>query len=171
MLEFKDLIRFEKKKEPDKKNQIVKGRFKIAKSDDDKRLAFGWANISLDVDGEELVDYQDEMIDPEDLENAAYNFVLKYRAGGEMHKQELKNRAVLVESIVFTEEKQKALGIPEGTLPVGWWIGFYVPDDDLWEKVKDGTYTMFSIEGSATRVEVDENGNPVETEETGEADD
>lgn len=66
--------------------------------------------------------------------------------------------ATLVESVVFTEEKQRAMGIPEGTLPVGWWIGFKVLDADVWEKVKDGTYSMFSIEGEAERVEVkDEN--------------
>ncbi len=46
------------------------------------------------------------------------------------------------------------MGIPEGTLPVGWWIGFQVTDADVWEKVKDGTYSMFSIEGEAERVEV-----------------
>lgn len=45
-----------------------------------------------------------------------------------------------------------AMGIPEGTLPVGWWIGFQVTDADVWEKVKDGTYSMFSIEGKAERV-------------------
>ncbi len=67
--------------------------------------------------------------------------------------------AVLVESVVFTEEKMKAMGIPEGTLPVGWWIGFFVTDDDVWEKVKNGTYPMFSIEGEAERVKVEDNEN------------
>ena len=66
--------------------------------------------------------------------------------------------AVLIESVVFTEEKMKAIGIPEGTLPVGWWIGFKVLDEDVWEKVKNGKYPRFSIEGEAERVEVD-NGN------------
>ena len=56
--------------------------------------------------------------------------------------------------IKLTEEKMAAMGIPEGTLPVGWWIGFQVTDADVWEKVKDGTYSMFSIEGKAERVEV-----------------
>ena len=58
--------------------------------------------------------------------------------------------------VVFTEEKQRAMGIPEGTLPIGWWIGFKVFDTDVWEKVKDGTYSMFSIEGEAERVEVED---------------
>ena len=97
------------------------------------------------------------MIDPEELENAAYKFVRLYREGGEMHERG--DCAVLVESVVFTEEKMKAMGIPEGTLPVGWWIGFFVTDDDVWEKVKNGTYPMFSIEGEAERVKVEDNEN------------
>lgn len=136
---------------------VLKGRFKIQKSEDDKRLAFGWASIAIDENGDQLVDWQEDMIDPEELEKAAYNFVRLYRVGGEMHERG--DCATLVESVVFTEEKMIAMGIPEGTLPVGWWIGFLVTDDDVWEKVKDGTYTMFSIEGEAERVEVEEDGN------------
>ena len=49
------------------------------------------------------------------------------------------------------------MGIPAGILPdAGWWIGFKVTDSGVWEKVKDGTYTMFSIEGEAERIEIDE---------------
>ena len=77
-----------------------------------------------------------------------------YGEGGEMHERG--GVAVLVESVVFTEEKMQAIGIPPGTLPVGWWIGFKVLDEDVWKKVKDGTYLMFSIEGEAMREEVDE---------------
>ena len=138
----------------DNQDNVIKGRFKIAKSDDDKRLAFGWANVSIRTDGEVIEDWQEDIIEPEELEKAAYQFVELYREGGEMHERG--GVAVLVESVVFTKEKQKAIGIPEGTLPVGWWIGFKVLDDDVWEKVKDGTYPMFSIEGEAERVEVDD---------------
>lgn len=141
----------------DKGTSVLKGKFKIQKSEDEKRLAFGWANISIDESGEQLVDWQQDMIDPEELENAAYKFVRLYREGGEMHERG--DCAVLVESVVFTEEKMKAMGIPEGTLPVGWWIGFFVTDDDVWEKVKNGTYPMFSIEGEADRVKVEDNEN------------
>lgn len=129
--------------------QIVKGRFSIKKSDDEKRLAFGWASIALDEEGKQLEDQQNDMVDPDVLEEAAYNFVRLYREGGEMHERG--DCAVLVESVVFTKEKMAAMGIPEGTLPVGWWIGFYVTDDDVWEKVKSGEYPMFSIEGTAVR--------------------
>lgn len=131
---------------------IIKGRFKIAKSDDEKMLAFGWASVSMRVDGELVEDWQEDIVEPEDLERAAYEFVMLYREGGEMHERG--DAAVLVESVVFTEEKIKAMGIPDGVLPIGWWIGFKVTDKDVWEKVKDGTYQMFSIEGEAQRVEV-----------------
>lgn len=132
---------------------LLKSRFKIQKSNDDRMLAFGWANVSLTEEGEQIGDWQQDMIDSEVLEDAAYQFVELYREGGEMHERG--GAAVLVESMVFTEEKMKALGIPEGTLPVGWWIGFKVTDVDVWEKVKDGTYSMFSIEGEGERGEVE----------------
>lgn len=133
--------------------EVLKSKFKIHKSDDDKKLAFGWANVSLTESGEQIEDWQQDMIDPEVLEHAAYQFVELYREGGEMHERG--GAAVLIESMIFTKEKMKTLGIPEGTLPVGWWIGFKVLDDSVWEKVKDGTYSMFSIEGEAERVAED----------------
>ena len=33
----------------DKGTSVLKGKFKIQKSEDEKRLAFGWANISIDA--------------------------------------------------------------------------------------------------------------------------
>ena len=47
------------------------------------------------------------------------------------------------------------MGIPEGTVPVGWWIGFKITDDDAWNRVKSGHYKMFSIEGQANRLPVE----------------
>ena len=130
---------------------VLKSRFKIMKSDDEKMLAFGWASVSMRVDGEVIEDWQGDMIEPGELEEAAYEYVRLYRDGGEMHERG--GVAVLVESVVFTEEKMAAMGIPAGILPVGWWIGFKVLDKAVWEKVKDGTYPMFSIEGEAERIE------------------
>lgn len=146
MRKFSDMI--EKKT----RDNVIKGKFKIMKSDDEKMLAFGWANVSMRVDGELIEDWQGDIIEPEELENAAYEYVRLYGDGGEMHERG--GVAVLIESVVFTEEKVQAMGIPAGTLPVGWWIGFKVTDEDVWQKVKDGTYPMFSIEGEAERVEV-----------------
>ena len=147
MRKFSDIVAVEKPP-----SDVIKGKFKITKSDDEKMLAFGWANVSIRSNGEVIEDWQEDIVEPEELERAAYNFVELYREGGEMHERG--GTAVLIESVVFTEEKMKAIGIPVGTLPVGWWIGFKVLDEDVWEKVKDGTYSKFSIEGEAERVEV-----------------
>ena len=133
----------------------------IIKSGDDKKLVFGWASISFTADGEQLEDLQHDIIDPEDLEEAVYEYVLNFRDTGEEHRPHLRKKGKLVESCVFTLEKQKAMGLPEGILPVGWWIGFKIEDDEAWEKVKNGTYRMFSIEGRAQRVPV-EKAAPVE---------
>ncbi len=135
-------------------DSLLKSRFKIMKSDDEKMLAFGWASVSMRVGGEVIEDWQGDIIEPAELEAAAYEYVRLYGEGGEMHERG--GVAVLVESVVFTEEKMEAMAIPAGTLPVGWWIGFKVLDKEVWEKVKDGTYPMFSIEGEAERVEADE---------------
>lgn len=130
--------------------------FKIAKTDDDKRLVFGWALVAKDKDGNVIKDHQNDIVEENELEEGAYEYVLNFRDCGEEHIPGLRKKARMVESCVFTEEKQKALGIPKGTVPTGWWIGFYVDDDKAWEKIKDGTYKMFSIEGKAIRVPVDE---------------
>ena len=129
--------------------------YTIAKMDNDRRLVFGWASISMTADGEQLEDLQHDIIDPEDLEEAVYEYVLHFRDTGEEHRPHLRKKGKLVESCVFTAEKQKAMGIPAGIIPVGWWIGFKIEDDEAWEKVKNGTYKMFSIEGKAQRVPVE----------------
>lgn len=154
MKKFSDYIKKTASNHQEEPEGVLKGRFKVMKSDDEKMLAFGWASVSMRVDGEVIEDWQKDIVEPEDLENAAYEFVLLYREGGEMHERG--GAAVLIESVVFTEEKMRAMGIPAGTLPVGWWIGFKVLDKDVWEKVKDGTYQMFSIEGEAERVTVED---------------
>lgn len=151
MLKFNDIITIQARI-PDAKSNIIKGRFKIRKTEGDKMQAFGWANIAVTEGGEQIEDYHEDLIDPEELEQAAYSFVELYREGGEMHERG--GCAVLIESMVFTKEKQSALGIAEGTLPEGWWIGFKVTDTDVWDKVKSGEYSMFSIEGEAIREEV-----------------
>lgn len=154
MKRFSELIQKSAKNPPKSSEDILKGQYKIIKSDDEKMLAFGWASVSMRVDGELIEDWQNDIVEPEELEKAAYDYVLLYREGGEMHERG--GAAILIESVVFTEEKMRVMGIPAGTLPVGWWIGFKVTDKEVWEKVKDGTYNMLSIEGEAERVEIED---------------
>lgn len=126
--------------------------FCVSKAREDEGLVSGWANVAKGIDGKPPLDWQDDIISPAELEKAAINFMLDYRDSGEMHKG--KTKGTVVESIVMTKEKQAAMGIPEGVVPEGWFITVKVTDPEVFAKVKDGTYRMFSIQGKAKRVEV-----------------
>ena len=65
MKKFSDLI--EKSKSEEKPDNVMKGRFKIMKSDDEKMLAFGWASVSMRIDGELIEDWQGDIIEPEEI--------------------------------------------------------------------------------------------------------
>lgn len=133
---------------------IKKSKFEILKKDDDQHLVFGWASVAKTKDGQVITDYQGDIIEPEELEKAAYDFVLNSRLTGEGHDPSLREKGRLVESIVMTKEKQQALGIPENTVPEGWFVGFHIDDADTWNKIKKGNYLMFSIEGQGERIPV-----------------
>jgi cation transport regulator ChaB len=124
----------------------------IAKTDPEQRMVFGWANVAIDAEGNVIVDSQGDTIDPVELEKAAYDFVLNVRKAGEMHVR-VDGIGTMVESVMLTLEKQQAMGIPEGTMPQGWWVGFKL-NQEVFDKVKTGEYTMFSIGGRGKRSEV-----------------
>ena len=115
----------------------------------EKGLVSGWANVAKNVDGNAPLDWQGDIIDPSDLEDAAIAFMKEYRDSGVLH--EGGSTGVVVESIVMTKDKQAAMGIPEGTVPEGWFITVQLTDDDVIAKVKSGEYKMFSIQGTAER--------------------
>ena len=151
---FKEYISHAQQPRADPCHGTLKCNFRIQKSSEDERLVFGWASVAERTNGETVVDWQEDIVEMEELEAAAYDFVQFYREGSEMHERGGLDIGVVVESMVFTAEKMRLLGIAEGTVPYGWWVGFRVIDDDVWDKVKDGTYRMFSIEGSAIREKV-----------------
>jgi hypothetical protein len=124
----------------------------FAKVDEHEQIVFGWFNVSLRSDGELVTDLQGDQIAPHELEKAAYTFVLESREGGEMHKGAA--NATLIETMVFTPDKLKAMGLPADALPARWWGGMKIHDPDTFAKVLNGKLRMFSIEGKARRVEV-----------------
>lgn len=124
--------------------------FQIAKAMPDQQMIFGWANIAVDAQGFYPLDWDGDVTSPTSLENAAYTYVLKYRTAGEAHEGEAVGQ--LIESVMFTKEKQQALGIPDGLLPQGWWVGFHIPDKEVFAKAKNGEYGMFSVQGKAKRL-------------------
>jgi len=129
--------------------------YSIAKVDEPKRLVFGYANVAVSKAGEALTDLQNERISPEVLEDAAYDYVLKFRDMGEMHDRGSTKGTVakLVESFVVTPDKLQAMGLDRDAVPPRWWVGFKLPKESF-EKVRSGEFSMFSIEGRADRREV-----------------
>jgi hypothetical protein len=122
----------------------------IAKSNDSEQLVFGWASVAKDATGVRPLDWQGDLIDAEDLETAVYKFNTDFRESNDMHVPGTVN-GTLVESIMFTKAKMTAMGIPEGVVPEGWWVGFRIDDPIAYQKVKSGIYKMFSIEGTGVR--------------------
>ena len=135
--------------------------FKATSIEGDKRLVFGWGYVTKDVnnvlvppeqtmeDGT-VVDHSGEVVDIQNLEEVTYDFVLKSRAGDVMHDGPVV--AHLVESIVFTAEKKKALNLPD-EYPEGVFLGFYVADDTAWKSIRSGKLAMFSLFGPCKRSE------------------
>lgn len=129
----------------------------ISKVDEDKRQVFGWASLTS-IDGQPVVDRQGDYIPLDEIEKAAYHYVLSSRKGGDMHARDgegPKHTADLIESFLVTPEKLKHMGLAEDALPHGWWIGMKVQDDDQWEMVKKQERTGFSIHGKGSRIEKD----------------
>jgi len=145
--------------------------FHIAKMNDEQSLVFGYANVSVakstaaGTGGHEIFDLQMDSIPPDELEKAAYKFVLDFRETDENHEGPAVGQ--LVESMVFTPEKleklctdpvsgvvyQEALLVLKQVLPPRWWVGFKL-DPASYQAVKSGKYKMFSIAGEADRIEV-----------------
>lgn len=139
----------------DEDRSEVDKSYEVVKFDNDKRNVFGWAYVSHDRDGNVIVDKSGEFIDDvEELESAAYDFVLKSRQTDADHKSE--TVGTMVESIVFTPEKIEKMGIPQGVMPLGWWVGFHIDDDEVWKSVRNGDRRAFSIHGTGTRAKTED---------------
>jgi len=173
------LSAYEGHKARTKKNLDVTWEGDFSKVDEDKRQVFGWASVTQ-MDGKPVVDLQGDYIHPDDIEKAAYDYVVKARVGGDMHTRvdeygnviEKSDKPLhvsdLIESMVFTPEKCEAMGISKN-LAGRWWTGFQINDPDVWESVKNGERTGFSIHGAGLRKSVEVNELDPEAELIGKA--
>lgn len=123
--------------------QLSPGR--IEKLDTDKRRVWGWGSVVTDAAGVPIVDHQGDIIPPDELEEAIYEFVRNSRSADDMHKRF--GVGELIECVVLTPEKRTAMGLPPG--PTGAWVGFHITDDATWAAIKAGERPEFSIFGTA----------------------
>lgn len=126
----------------------------VIKTDSPQMLAFGFANVAVNTDGTSVVDRQNDEITADDLERAAYDYVLRFREAGVEHKK--LGVARLVESFFLTAEKLGAmLAAPAPEFKgAKWWVGFKIDDPAVWKLVESGELSCFSIGGSAVPVEI-----------------
>lgn len=113
----------------------------IKKSYDEKKIVIG-AVYSPYVDGDEsTVDTQGMATSAEEIEKAAYEFMEKYRQIDKQHNFR-PGFGNVVESYIA---KAGDPLFPEGT----WVLGVRVTDDSVWNQIKKGEITGFSLAGSA----------------------
>jgi hypothetical protein len=139
-----------------KKSEIVwEGEF--SKISPDKQQVFGWASV-VEINGEPVVDLQGDYITIDEVEKSAYEYVIKSRKGGDMHRRAGENGEIplqfsdMIESFVVTPEKIEKMGLPD-TTPIGWWVGYKVNDPEVWAEIKSGKRTGFSLHGRGQRVD------------------
>lgn len=129
---------------------VTLGMTAVAKVDEAQQNVFGWASVVTKADGTVVEDHQGDIIDPAELEHAAYQFMQDSRASGQDHDGQPTDGEV-IESMVMTTEKARAMGIPDGAVPTGWWLGVHIPDATAFAKARSGERAFFSIEGTAIR--------------------
>jgi len=109
----------------------------------------GWALFSKDADGALIWDHEEDAIDTAEMERAVREFVKSAApVANVLHEGPPVGR--LVESVVFTAEKRKAMGIPEG--PDGWWLTMEIHDPEAIARVRSGELAELSIQGAGERV-------------------
>ncbi len=122
----------------------------IVKVDEELGLVFGFAMVCKEG-GEDYFDLQGDNIPEDVLLKAATDFMQNSRAADDMHDGE--QMGTVVFAFPLTGEIAKSLDIE--TQRTGLLIAMK-PSADVFEKFKDGTYTGFSIGGSGTSEDVDD---------------
>lgn len=113
----------------------------ILKADEEKQCITG---VVLEPN---TVDAHGDIVSPDEIEQAAYNFMIKSRVIGLQHSRRA-NGVRVVESYICPMDTI----IGAGHVKKGSWImTVKVEDRTLWKRVKDGEYTGFSIGGMAVK--------------------
>jgi len=110
---------------------------------DDERYVLG---IVLEP---EVVDAQGDIYSAEEIRQAAHRFMEEFGGLGVMHRFRVNGAVKVLESYLAPADFE----IGETRVRKGTWLlAVRILSDELWEQVKDGRLTGFSIGGSARRV-------------------
>ena len=96
----------------------------------------------------DFVDSQDEFASAEEIEKAAHNFLVKFRTIKRQH-EEVRKDIDLVESFIAPVDMK----VNEEIIKKGSWvITVKIHSDEIWEDVKNGNITGFSMGGTALAI-------------------
>ena len=97
----------------------------------------------------EVVDAQGDIYSADEIRKASYRFMEEFGGLGLMHRMRVNDQVKVLESFLApTDFDLGGISVKKGT----WLLGVRVLSDKLWEQVKTGDLTGFSIGGSARRV-------------------
>ena len=97
----------------------------------------------------EVVDAQGDIYSAEEIQAAAHRFMEEFGGLGLMHRLRVNGDVKVLESYLApTDFEVGDLTVRKGT----WMLAVRVLSDELWDRVKSGDLTGFSIGGSARRV-------------------
>ena len=117
---------------------------KIFKSDKMKQIVYG---VVLEPDS---VDYQDDYMTAQDIEDAAHQYLINSRTIGKQHEEA--TNASVVESYIAPQDMSfKGQNGPQIVKKGSWVLGVKINDSQEWQKVLDGEYTGFSVGGRGER--------------------
>ena len=126
---------------------IVKEAF----SSDEKHMVYGavlrpdFPIYRYDGENEYYLEFTSESI-----ERMARDYMMNYRQGNvTIQHEEYANEVFMVESWIkqdMDKDKSVSVGLDK-SLPIGtWFCGFYVNNNDIWERIKSGELKGFSVE-------------------------
>lgn len=98
----------------------------------------------------EEIDLQGDIYSAEEVEKAAHNYLRFFRNTGLQHQQLANHLVSVVESYIARADYEiNGVAIKAGT----WLMAVIVHDDEVWEMVKSGAFTGFSIGGTAIKTD------------------
>jgi cation transport regulator ChaB len=136
------------KVEIDYKEVVKEVRF--LKADGEKRLVYGVVMEPNEIDS------QGDMTSADEIEVACHEFMVQKQALDLNHEREIeKGEAAIVENYIAPQN----LSFDQGTALAGSWIMVTkVFADDMWQAIKEGELTGYSIKGRGVRTRRPEGG-------------
>ena len=141
----------------------IKLKTKVSKEDIGHQIIGGWFSV-FEVNGDEVVDTDNEVIDIQSYAKCAIDFARNSRTANINHSNDVPPVGYLIDNLcIDSVEFAKTIvheitGIPHDDIPVqklGHFGSFQIDDSELFSEMRE-LGAMFSIEGSCIRTVEDE---------------